>query len=164
MNRRVSSERSPWETAWAVFAYTDDNHFYYMAFKTNGWELGKVDPAYPGGQRFLADDTTVPTPVGTPRRFHIRQQGVTITVKLDDTTLTTFTDTERPYLRGRIGFYTEDAKVAFDNVSGAITDDFEGHRPMLLRDGGRIGSMWVAPYTGFGLAAVASLAAAERLP
>ena len=56
---RKNSPPNPWETAWAVFAYTDDNHFYYMAFKTNGWELGKVDPAYPGGQRFLADDTTV---------------------------------------------------------------------------------------------------------
>ena len=38
---RTGSPPNEWETAWAVFAYTDNKHFYYLAMKTNGWELGK---------------------------------------------------------------------------------------------------------------------------
>src|SRR5262245_11916881 len=49
-----------WEVAWVLWRYRDDTHFYYLALKPNGWELGKEDPAYPGaqpgedGQRYLA--------------------------------------------------------------------------------------------------------------
>src|SRR5687767_2697380 len=55
---RTGSAPNPWESAWAVFGHTDDEHFYYVAFKPNGWELGKVDPAYPGAQRYLATGST----------------------------------------------------------------------------------------------------------
>ncbi|MEI2620707.1 MAG: hypothetical protein V9G09_08190 [Candidatus Nanopelagicales bacterium] len=51
---RTTSPANPWETGWLIAGYTDPEHFYYVACKTNGWELGKRDPDYPGGQRFLA--------------------------------------------------------------------------------------------------------------
>ena len=51
---------NPWEVAWLLWHYTDDQHFYSIVLKPNGWELGKEDPAYPGAQRFLA--TGAPSP------------------------------------------------------------------------------------------------------
>src|SRR4051794_23738226 len=56
---RTGGPANPWETAWMVWDYTDNDHFYYFALKTNGWELGKRDPSYPGGQRFLATGSDV---------------------------------------------------------------------------------------------------------
>jgi hypothetical protein len=44
-------EPNPWEVGWAVWAYSDPTHFYYLALKPNGCEIGKADPAYPGNQR-----------------------------------------------------------------------------------------------------------------
>src|SRR5579885_117552 len=44
---------NPWETAWVVWHFTDNDHFYYFTLQTNGWELGKRDPAFEGGQKFL---------------------------------------------------------------------------------------------------------------
>src|SRR5687767_5169969 len=79
---RTGSAPNPWESAWAVFGYTDDDHFYYVAFKPNGWELGKVDPAYPGGQRFLATGSTPVSAVGTEHSFDIQQDGNVIKVWL----------------------------------------------------------------------------------
>ncbi|GAA2600414.1 family 16 glycoside hydrolase [Actinomadura fulvescens] len=107
---------NPWESAWVIWHYTDDHHFYYLALKPNGWELGKRDPAYPGGQRFLA--TGMPK-FSLKRWYDIRvdQKGPTMTVRTGDRTLTTFTDTERPYTRGSVGLYTEDAEVEFRNIT-----------------------------------------------
>ena len=151
---RIGSAPNAWETAWAIFGYTDDEHFYYVAFKTNGWELGKVDPAYPGGQRFLETKTSPAFAVGTEHSFDIQQDGNVIKVWADGALLTTFTDNERPYLTGKVGFYTEDATVAFDNVSGSITDNFESYGAHTFGDGDTLGSKWETPYVGYGYAAV----------
>lgn len=114
---RRGSTPNPWETGWLVVNYTDNEHFDYVALKTNGWELGKRDPAYPGGQRFLATGATPAATVGTAQRVVVRTQGATITVTINGRQVTRFTDRERPYLGGRFGFYTEDARVVFDRVS-----------------------------------------------
>jgi hypothetical protein len=154
---RIGSSPHPWETAWAVFGYTDNTHFYYVAFKTNGWELGKADPSYPGAQRFLATGDVPASATGADHRFDIKQDGATITVHLDGTLLTTFTDTERPYLSGKVGFYTEDAKVAFDNVTGSIADDFESYPAIRIGDGSMIGIAWEVPFAGHGYAGITRL-------
>ena len=103
---------NPWEVPWLVWAYTDPEHFYYVTLKPNGWELGKRDPAYPGGQRFLATGRTR-YPVGAWYGVRVRQDGAVIGVEADGRRLVTFTDTERPYPAGRVGAYTEDATVRF---------------------------------------------------
>jgi hypothetical protein len=103
---------NPWEVAWLLWHYTDHAHFYYVALKSIGCEVGKEDPAYPGGQRFLATG---------PRPFHsgqwydvrIRQAAATVTVWADGATLTTVTDAENPYPGGKIGLYSEDAVAEF---------------------------------------------------
>ncbi len=105
-----------WEVAWLVFRYQDPQHFYYLALKPGGWELGKADPTGPGGQRFLRTG---------PQRFPLRRwheatiegRGDRLRVRADGELLAEFTDTDAPYLQGAVGFYTEDASVAFDEVS-----------------------------------------------
>lgn len=114
---RGNGAPNPWEVAWVVFRYVDDEHFYYLALKTNGWELGKRDPAYPGGQRFL-DTGMYPTfQAGVWASVRIAMAGPAVTVDVDGSRLSTTVDTERPILSGGLGMYTEDAEVQFDNVS-----------------------------------------------
>jgi hypothetical protein len=108
-----------WETAWAVWHYTDNTHFYYLILKPNGWELGKADPKYPGAQRFLATGSSTKFPVGSWNAIEIHQKGAAIDVTVDGEHLTHFVDEERPYLKGSVGMYCEDARVFFDDVSVA---------------------------------------------
>jgi hypothetical protein len=110
-----ASAPNPWEVAWLLWHYTDNVHFYYIALKTNGWELGKEDPNYNGNQRFLTSGS-VGYPPGVWNTVRVRQVGNSITVFVDGAQLTSFVDDERPYTSGSIGLYTEDAYVHFDNV------------------------------------------------
>ena len=118
---RTGSAPNPWEVAWVLWDYTDGYHFYYFVPKPNGWELGKSDPAYPGSQRFLATGSSPSFPIGGWYRVGVVQSGATMKVSVNDVPIVTFTDLERPYSSGRVGLYTEDAEVYFDNVS-IITD------------------------------------------
>ena len=108
---------NPWEVGWFVWHYTGRSAFYAVVLKPTGWEISKQDPAYPGAQRFLASGTSPTFPVGTPHTVAVTQRGATFTVTAGGRTLATVTDTERPYLRGAVGLYTEDAKVMFTNLT-----------------------------------------------
>jgi 3-keto-disaccharide hydrolase len=118
---RTGSDPNPWETGWLVTRYTDDDHFYYLALKTNGWELGKRDPAHPGGQRFLMTGATPRAAVGDSQTAQLSAKGSTLTVRINGSTVATFTDGQRPYQSGRVGMYTEDADVTFDRISVATS-------------------------------------------
>ena len=107
---------NPWEVAWIVWSYTDQQHFYYLTLKPNGWELGKRDPAYPGGQRFLSTGKPV-FPPGRWYKVNIAQRGATLTVHVNGRLLTVHTDGERPYAEGAVGLYTEDAEAEFRSFS-----------------------------------------------
>nr|WP_237519326.1 DUF1080 domain-containing protein [Streptomyces sp. HUCO-GS316] len=109
---------NPWEVPWLVWAYTDPEHFYYITLKPNGWELGKRDPAYPGGQRFLATGHET-YPVGRWYAVRVEQRGAVLVVRVDGKRLVTFTDTERPYTAGKVGAYTEDATVSFEGLKAS---------------------------------------------
>jgi hypothetical protein len=114
---RTQSLPNPWEVAWLLWHYTDNEHFYYLILKPNGWELGKEDPLYPGNQRFLASASSPSFPIGTSYAIQVsHDQTNTIRVSVNGRLLTTFTDTERPYGAGQLGLYTEDSHVQFDNV------------------------------------------------
>src|SRR5205085_12602948 len=91
---RTGAAPNPWEVGWLVWHYTDNDHFYYFIPKPNGWELGKRDPAYPGGQRFLATGGAPQYPVGDWHDVMITQRGATITVRADGRDLVTFVDEE----------------------------------------------------------------------
>lgn len=115
---RTGSTPNDWECGWVVWDYTDNDHFYYFIAKPGGWELGKRDPSYPGGQRFLATGTDTLFPIGQWYTVKISQDASNLmTVWVDGKQITTFTDTEKPYTAGNVGMYTEDAHVDFDDVS-----------------------------------------------
>lgn len=108
---------NPWEVGWILWHYTSDQHFYYIALKPNGWELGKADPGYPGGQRFLA---TAAHPVFPPGRWYtvrVQQRGDGMEVDVNGHRLVRLTDRQDPYRSGRVGLYTEDASVTFQPVA-----------------------------------------------
>jgi len=114
---RTGSTPNAWEVAWVVWNYTDNDHFYYFIPKPNGWELGKRDPAYPGGQRFLATGSNIKFPIRKNYVVDISQDSSNkISVFVNSTKITSFTDTENPYKSGMIGVYTEDAHIHFDDV------------------------------------------------
>ena len=99
-----------------LWHYQDDRHFYYLALKPNGWELGKADPAHPGGQRFLVSGTAPTYQVDAWYKVRVVQRDSTMAVWVDDVQLARFTDQQAPYLNGRLGLYTEDAHVQFSDV------------------------------------------------
>ena len=107
---------NPWEVGWFLWHYTDRSAFYAVVVKPTGWEISKQDPAYPGAQRFLASGTTPTFPVGVAHTVVVTQRGATFTVTADGRQLATVTDTERPYRRGAVGLYSEDAKAVFTNL------------------------------------------------
>ncbi len=117
---RTGTPANPWETGWLIWDYTDNDHFSYLALKTNGWELGKRDPAYPGGQRFLATGDSPASAVGQWRTARIKRiasaDGTSSTTHayISGVRVTTFVDAERPYRAGKVGMYTEDAAVDVD--------------------------------------------------
>ena len=119
--KTVSQLRTPtpnaWEVGWVLWHYTDDTHFYYFAPKPNGWELGKEDPAYPGAQRFLATGSSPSYPVGRWYTVRVRQVSGTMTVWVNGVQVVSFTDTQRPYLKGSVGLYNEDSQVRFDSLT-----------------------------------------------
>jgi hypothetical protein len=113
---RQRSTPNPWETAWIIWHYQDDRHFYYLTLKPNGWEIGKRDPAYPGGQRFLVSDKLPIYYFNTWYDIRIVQVGDTMAVWVNGQPLTRFTDSQSPYSEGQVGLYAEDACAQFADV------------------------------------------------
>ena len=104
-----------WEVAWLLWNYVDDSHFYAVVLKPNGWEISKEDPAYPGGQRFLATGATPVFPIGVKHPVQVRQTGNVIEVHVNGSVFHA-RDDENPYRGGAVGLYTEDASVRFTDV------------------------------------------------
>lgn len=109
---------NPWEVAWVIWRYADNDHFYYFIVKPNGWELGKEDPAYPGKQRFLASSSGDHRfPIGVWYRLRVRHVGDEIMVWIDDRLVARFRDRQRPYRAGTVALYVEDARAVFGPVA-----------------------------------------------
>jgi hypothetical protein len=113
---RLNDEPNPWEVGWLIWNYTDRHHFYYIALKPNGWEVGKADPGYPGNQRFLATGPET-FPVGYGHDVRIMHRGDSFRIWVDGRLLINFTDQERPYSAGSVGIYTEDAVVRYEQLT-----------------------------------------------
>ena len=114
---RRADAPNPWEVAWVVWQYQDDEHFYYFIPKPNGWELGKRDPAYPGGQRFLATGNRRVFPIGQVHHVSVRQIGALMTIMVNGEPIVQFRDDERPYRTGRFALYAEDAAIRVHRVA-----------------------------------------------
>lgn len=114
---RTGSAPNAWEVGWVLWNYSDNTHFYYFIAKPNGWELGKEDPAYPGAQRFLASGSSPTFPIGQNYQIKIVESSNTMSVYVNGSLITSFTDANNPYSAGKIGLYSEDAHVYFQNVT-----------------------------------------------
>ena len=118
---RTGGDPNPWEVAWLLWSYTDDQHFSAVVLKPNGWEISKEDPDYPGAQRFLASGDAPAYPIGTALEVVVTvttaDDAVTMTVSVDGAELATVTDEESPYPSGAVAAYTEDAAVTVGPVS-----------------------------------------------
>jgi hypothetical protein len=151
---RTGSAPNPWECAWLVWNYSDNDHFYYLALKPNGWELGKRDPAYPGGQRFLAAGESS-FAIGAWAAFSIAQRENEITVAVNNATLATVVDSAPPiYKSGRIGVYAEDATVALDDLTSPLIDDFDAHETQCTATDESSVAGWRFPFLGHGAASI----------
>ena len=155
---RQNNPANAWEVSWLIWNFKDNTSFYYVVLKPGGWELGKADPAYPGAQRFLATGSNIKFPVGSWNTFEIvhDQAAGAMTVKVNGTLLVSFTDKERPYTSGKVGFYAEDAEVELDGVVGNINDSFEGYPSQSFADGKYVGP-WVVNFLGYGSGGIRSL-------
>ena len=122
---RQNAPPHAWETAWLVWNYTDNDHYYYFVPRANGWELGKRDPAYKGGQRFMATGSES-WPLAEAKDFVISKHGNTVEISINGKVITTFTDDERPYTGGSIGLYTEDARIIADGIHLTPTANITG--------------------------------------
>jgi cellulose synthase/poly-beta-1,6-N-acetylglucosamine synthase-like glycosyltransferase len=107
---------NPWEVGWVVWHYTSNRRFYALTLEPTGWFLSKQDPAYPGGERFLASATFPRFGVGVTHRVGIVQIGDQITISADGHRLTRFTDKHQPYRSGGFGFYCEDSLARFAHI------------------------------------------------
>jgi len=102
-----------WEMGWFVWDYTDNAHFYNVILRTDGWELDKEDPAYPGNQRFLTSGFSPTFALDSVNTISVTQSSNVITVNVNGNYLTSYTDMQRPYYGGKIGLYDEDSHVAW---------------------------------------------------
>jgi hypothetical protein len=129
---RQRTTPNPWETAWVIWHYRDDQHFYYLTLKPNGWEIGKRDPSYRGNQRFLVSDKLPIYYFNTWYDIRVVQVGSTMAVWVNGQPLARFTDDQTPYAEGNVGLYAEDAYAQFANVQvepanpSALTDPAHG--------------------------------------
>lgn len=149
---RAGSPPNPWECVWIVWNY-QGNHFYYVALKTNGWEIGKYDRAVKRQQKFLRTGTTT-YELGVWHEFEISQKENEITVRIDGADIAAFRDEVHPYTSGKLGFYTEDAEVQIDDITAPFNDDFEDYPLQVQRGDGRVVKNWIMPFLGHGYGAI----------
>ena len=87
-------------------------------------------------------------------RFSVVQDGDHVSISVDGMEVVQFRDLERPYVCGRLGIYTEDARVLLDDVAGSVRDDFDGLTPAPLTDGSHLGDTWEVAFLGYGAGGV----------
>ena len=114
---RTGTPPNPWEVGWLLWNFVDNNHAWYLAVKTNGWEIGRRDPSGAGGQVYITTGNLPATPVGSTRQVRIRHIGSNLTVWIDGQRIVDLANAAPIFSAPTIAFYSEDATVDFDNVS-----------------------------------------------
>ena len=114
---RQGSPANPWESPWLVWSY-DNNDFYYLAMKTNGWEIGAHLADLNPEQVFIA---TGPAPFiseGDTVDVSVRLKNGVFRVRANGQHLASFPSdlVHHDGHAGTVGFYTEDAAITVDDV------------------------------------------------
>ena len=119
---REDGSPNAWEVGWLLWNYSDNNHFYALALKPNGWEVSKQDTAYEGAQRFLASGNTPVYPPGASHDVTVaidttNPAAVSFVITVDGKELGTVTDSQTPYRSGAVAAYCEDSDVTFTPIT-----------------------------------------------
>ena len=117
--RTGATAPNPWEVAWYVFDYLDNEHFTYFILKPNGWELGRRDPSGNGGQLFLATGewVGVAPDLARFRTVNVERKADMVIVTVPSLSMQINHPQPFAYTDGitattcRTAFYTEDAAV-----------------------------------------------------
>lgn len=117
---RQGDAPNTWEVAWLLWSYTDNEHFYALVLKPNGWEVSKQDPAHRGNQNFLYSGDSPVFPSGGSYEVTVRidttGDAVRFEITVDGHRLGDFEDSQDPYYSGAVAGYCEDAEVTFTPV------------------------------------------------
>jgi hypothetical protein len=119
---RQNSTPNPWEVAWLMWRYQDDWHHYYFTLKPNGIELGKKqNENHAEAQIFLYTANEPKLQMNEWNTWYIKMSGNHIEVWLEiaDNSwqrVVNYYDDDPIIGQGKIGLYTEDASVQFDDV------------------------------------------------
>ena len=119
---RQNSTPNPWEVAWIMWRYHDDWHHYYFIFKPNGVELGKKqNDNHVEEQIFLYTANEPKLKINEWDTWYLKMSGNHIEIWLEMADgfwqrVVNYYDDEPIVGQGKIGLYTEDAYVQFDDI------------------------------------------------
>ena len=119
---RQNSTPNPWEVAWIMWRYHDDWHHYYFIFKPNGVELGKKqNDNQVEEQIFLYTANEPILKINEWNTWYLKMSDNHIEIWLEMADgfwqrVVNYYDNEPITGPGKIGLYTEDAYVQFDDV------------------------------------------------
>jgi hypothetical protein len=113
---------NPWEVAWLMWRYQDDWHHYYFILKPNGVELGKKQNENQAEAQIFLYTTNEPRlKINEWNTWYLKMLGnhIEIWLKMADDSwqrVVNYYDDDPIIGEGKIGLYTEDANVQFDDV------------------------------------------------
>lgn len=111
---------NPWEVGWFVFGYKPDGKFKYFLLKPNGYGLELGESLLNDAQNFLYtspfNKDFFPAGQTYAVDMDVQKQNITITINGIRYLYYTLSTKDQLSLDGKIGFYSEDAKVLIDNV------------------------------------------------
>ncbi|HKR72576.1 MAG TPA: family 16 glycoside hydrolase [Candidatus Nitrosocosmicus sp.] len=120
---RQNSPPNTWEVGWLFFRYTDTFHYYWVAVKPNGIELGKKDcntctnPV--DGQKFLVTKSIPKLNMNTWNKVTVDMVGNHVKVYWNGNLVIDYIDRamSSKLASGNIAMYTEDAYVLYNGMA-----------------------------------------------
>ena len=117
---RQNSPPNPWEVGWFAFGYKPDGKFKYLLLKPNGYGVEFGESLLNDAQNFLYTSPFNQDffPVGQTYAVDVEVKKQTLTLTVNGIRYLTYTLSAKDQLNfdGKIGFYSENAKVLIDTV------------------------------------------------
>jgi hypothetical protein len=118
---RGASLLNPWEVAWVLFRYADNQHHYSLILKPTGIELAKKDCEIcllSQESVSLYTDSNPKYETGNWNNLYIKAINNTITVGVNGSKVFSFVDDKmsEKLKNGQMGLFSNDASVSFDNI------------------------------------------------
>jgi hypothetical protein len=117
---RLNSPPYPWEVGWFVFGYKQDGKFKYILLKPNGYGIEFGESLLNDAQNYLYTSPLNQDffPIGQTYAVDIEVKKQTLTLTISGIRYLTYTLSANDQLNfdGKIGFYSENAKVLINNV------------------------------------------------